>query len=104
MESWKYEHNKAMLEPNTHFEKALVSMLRGIDAYILANEEMGWKIADDHVLGFGLALQIEGFRALLDGELGRLDGGTLWSAIDKLARRAGWDSLEDVCNMIWKKD
>lgn len=53
------------------YEQAILTMMDGIAQYEAALD------SPDYVLGEALGLMLQGFRALLNGSLGRLDGGTL---------------------------
>ena len=86
---WKQRHLMAMAEPlgtlqgnqvaGVHaLERAYVLMLRGWLEYADAHRSAtGSKIGDDHVLGDEWFKIGEALRGLLNGDLGRLDGGTL---------------------------
>lgn len=92
-----YRHHKAYRAPRKGFEAALVSMIEGIDQYADAHlQAHGTNVADDGVIGASLAGALFAVRGLLDGELGRLDGGELWGKLDAVAKRAGWRDLDEV--------
>jgi hypothetical protein len=86
-------HNKAWsLLTCQGFEGALVFGIRSLAAYAAAHEvRYSSKLADDGVLGPAWADALRGFRALLNGELGRLDGGFLDGALCNLYREAGFE-------------
>ena len=72
-----------------------VLMARGLARYIdSTRDNLSWFIADDGVLGPHVASILVSLRGLLDGELYGLDGGTLWTMLDDMARSAGWESLD----------
>lgn len=79
---WVKRHRAALSHPSNLFEIALVEMLRGWLTYADAVEHRyGSRIGDDGVLGEHWAQIGVGLRGLLNGELGRLDGGTLDSIL-----------------------
>jgi hypothetical protein len=85
-------HDKAWHSPSEGFESALVMGIRSLAAYAAAHEaRYDSKLADDGVLGASWEEALRGFRGLLNGELGRLDGGFLDGAICNLYREAGFE-------------
>ena len=73
-------------------ERAYVLMLRGWLEYADAHRlTMGSKIGDDHVLGDEWFKIGEALRGLLNGDLGRLDGGTLDTIIADNLNEQGFD-------------
>lgn len=80
---WDTRHNSALHLGNgaaissTH-EGAIVNMLRGWENYAKAHKvRFESPIGNDYVLGPAWQEIGQGIRTLLNGELGRLDGGTL---------------------------
>jgi hypothetical protein len=57
-------------------------------------ERYGSKLADDYILGAAWLEIAKQARVLLNGELGRLDGGTLDKALYSLAQVAGFKAVE----------
>ena len=90
-------HRNAYSTPRKGFEASLVSMIEGIDQYAAAHfKAYDTNVANDYVLGASLAGALTAVRGLLDGELGRLDGGELWGKLEAVAKRAGWADLDEV--------
>lgn len=85
-------HEKAS-DPNPlHFERGLLHMIRGLACYAGAHaRQYESPIADDGVIGEAWLDALKGVRALLNGELGRLDGGALDHAIVELHKAAGFE-------------
>jgi hypothetical protein len=57
-------------------------------------ERFGSPLAEDYVLGESWREAVRGLRGLLNGELGRLDGGTLDRAILVMYQAAGFEGDE----------
>jgi hypothetical protein len=77
-DAWLSRHGAAVACPQEGLEKAFVEMLSGWLRYADAHRsayESG--IGDDYVLGPQWAQIGSSLRGLLNGSLGRLDGGTL---------------------------
>lgn len=73
------------------YERGLVAGIHGLAHYAAAYEaEFGDKVGTDGVLGVAFAAQLRGWRALLNGPLGRLDGGFLDAAACALWDMAGF--------------
>ncbi len=89
---WKDRHGDAVQYPRTPHERALVNMLRGWQQYASASEaSLEWRIGDDCVLGPEWLAIGKAIKGLLDGEIGQLDGGTVWSYLHETAIRAGFE-------------
>lgn len=98
---WKSRHLTAIAEPlgtlygpekPTH-ERAMVLMLRGWIEYAEAHRSaFGSDIGADYVLGDEWFKIGESLRGLLNGDLGRLDGGTLDSIIADNLDQQGFDA------------
>lgn len=91
MEDWKRRHAVAMAapEPGSH-EQAVAEMVKAWKLYAAAHERAyGGKVGKDSVLGPAWESIGHALRALLNGETGRLDCGTLDSDILKLMERNG---------------
>ena len=75
---WQARHYQAIRHPQTLFEQAFVQMLQGWECYAHAHQT-AYKghILSDGVLGDCWTAIGEGLLGLLNGELNRLDGGTL---------------------------
>jgi hypothetical protein len=81
--------------PMRAFEAGLLHMLCGLTEYAGAHvRQYGSPIAEDGVLGVAWRESLAGLRQLLNGELGRLDGGTLDRAILELYKAAGFEGDE----------
>ncbi len=75
---WQDRHDAAMCLPRPGFESAIVQMLNGWHQYAAthrANYES--LMGDDGVLGPEWQAIGKGLLGLLNGDLGRMDGGTL---------------------------
>ena len=95
---WHKRHSEARANPSRPEELAIVAFLRGITEYNLRyRREYGEGVETDGVLGHGIACIFRGVRVLLDGELGRLDGGLVWQELDHLAKDCGWKDLDAAC-------
>jgi hypothetical protein len=87
---WERRHNAAVIAPVPTYEAGLVGMLKGWATYAsdyTARYET--PIGEDYVLGVAWQKIGEELRTLLNGELGRLDGGTLDSFILGTLRENG---------------
>lgn len=88
--SWTSRHCAAIMSPRDPFERALVELLTGWLRYADAHESAyGSPVGDDGVLGLEWARIGEALRGLLNGHLGRLDGGTLDSLIARTLEAVG---------------
>lgn len=75
---WTARHLSAVTQPAPGFESAYVGMLRGWLLYAdIHRERYDSGIGADYVLGPQWARIGAGLRDLLNGELGRMDAGTL---------------------------
>ena len=91
-DTWAKAHERAALSPNEGFEKALVEMFSGWLRYAdihAGKYESG--IGDDGVLGPEWAAIGAALRGLLNGSLGRLDGGTLDALLADTLQAQGFD-------------
>ena len=85
-------HLAALSAPRAPFEPAYVHLLTGWLGYADAhNEQYQSGIGDDGVLGPHWARIGADLRGLLNGELGRFDGGTLDSLICRTLEAEGFD-------------
>ena len=82
----------AVTQPKTAFEKALVEMLSGWLRYADA-VQTSWDagIGKDYVLGPNWAQIGDALRGLLNGDLGRMDGGTLDGVLCRTLEAEGFD-------------
>jgi len=88
-------HLHALSGPRDGFEKAIVQGLYGLAEYAAAYEvRFGDAIGTDGVLGVAFAEQLRAWRKLLNGELGRLDGGYLDGAAQAIWHMAGFGPEE----------
>jgi hypothetical protein len=84
------EHAEALRSPKPGFETAILSLYRGIAEYAEAHsKEYGSIIAQDYVIGEAREQLGQGFIGLLNGELGRFDGGTFDGQIRLLIEQGG---------------
>lgn len=89
---WSNRHTQAVRIPQSPFERALVSLLGGWLLYADAHRNAyATEIQDDALLGKSWARIGEGLRGLLDGELGRLDVGTLDAILGNTLDNEGAD-------------
>lgn len=91
-EGWGAQHLHAVYCPRDGYEKALVQMLAGWLRYADAVQR-SWDagIGKDSVLGPCWAQIGSGLRGLLNGDLGRMDGGTLDSILCRTLETEGFD-------------
>jgi hypothetical protein len=89
---WADRHLMAVTLPNSDYEKAVVEMLSGWLRYADAVQS-AWdsSIGNDYVLGPNWAQIGAGLRGLLNGELGRIDAGTLDSILCRTLETQGFD-------------
>ena len=79
---WAHLHNRAIVEVNQisgrSHETAIVSMLKGWEQYAMDHKRrFDSPIDEDYVLGPAWKEIGESIRTLLNGEVGRLDAGTV---------------------------
>jgi hypothetical protein len=89
---WLRRHRSAVTDPTSEFERALGQMIAGWLRYADAchsRYESG--IGDDGVLGPHWAALGAALRGLLNGEMGRLDGGTLDGLLCRTLQQEGFD-------------
>lgn len=88
-------HATALHTPRLGFESALSGFVVALKDYAVAHEQRyESKLADDGVLGDDWQGILRRVRGLLNGELGRLDGGFLDGALCNLYAAAGFDPEE----------
>ena len=93
LDPWEIRHNNAVTCPTPN-EAILISMIQSVALYVRHAEmseglDVGqWR---DYALGDGVGTMIEGIRTLLNGDISRLDGGTLDAVLTSLAERVGYD-------------
>lgn len=86
-------HRTAYSFPRKGFEGAFSYGIRALAEYADAHQERyDSPLAEDYVLGEAWEQAIRGVLALLNGELGRLDGGELDRTIREIGARAGFKS------------
>jgi hypothetical protein len=94
MGGWQERHVSAIRYPQG-VEQGMVSLLRGwldyADAHMARFES---RIGEDYILGPAWAQIGSSVRTLLNGELGRLDGGTLDSLICESLEAEGYNPEE----------
>lgn len=85
-------HNQAIQAPRG-FERAITALRAGLLEYGLQYGERydGCEIGKDGVLGDGWLDLARGYLALLNGECGRLDCGSLDSEVRSWARKFGFE-------------
>ena len=91
LNQWKLRHAAAFRDPNPE-ELPIVSLVSAFISYAEhAKTKFDWDIGNDGVLGPHWLAIGKGIVGLLDGPMGtRLDGGTLWSAIDMTLKEYGY--------------
>lgn len=89
---WQERHMGAVSCPRTEYERALVELLCGWLRYADAVQG-AWEsgIGKDYVLGPNWAQIGAGIRGLLNGDLGRMDGGTLDGLLCQTLEAEGFD-------------
>lgn len=87
---WRVKHNEALVNPQHGFETAILMLLDGVEEYRFRyNLRFESHVEDDGVLGDGLAEIVKGIRTLLNGEIGRLDAGTIDGYLVNILRKCG---------------
>lgn len=87
---WMERNIDAWRHPKAGAERALVTMVNGWAEYADAHRErFGSTIGDDGVLGPAWEEIARGLRSLLNGEIGRLDGGFMDSILYDAAASQG---------------
>ena len=90
---WARGHFTAALFPSTPYEIAIVALCDGIkmyvDAYAQTNNPEDSEM--DYLTGDWVGNVIEGVRGMLNGDLGRLDGGTVDAWLLYVAEEIGYD-------------
>lgn len=90
--AWKRRHLNAVLIPSERFEAPLLGLIKSLADYAQAHvNQYGTPVGNDGVLGEGWESALRGFRALLNGDAGRLDCGTLDRAACELYAAAGFE-------------
>lgn len=83
-------HVASWANPRPGFESAIVSGYRALSEFATAHlEAYGSKIGEDYVLGEHWRDMARALLGMLNGESGRLDCGTIDSAIRELAAAHG---------------
>lgn len=93
---WKERHISAMTAPHG-VERPIVEMLNGWSRYAVAyRQRYESEIGTDSVLGHAWLNVAKGIHEMLNGEIGRLDAGTLDSVIRAELQVCGFDPDEDL--------
>lgn len=89
--SWLISHHKALQRP-LDSEAPIVSLRSALIQYGIyyAERYEGCMLGEDRVLGPGWLQIASGYLALLNGETGRLDCGSLDAELRDMARRFGF--------------
>ncbi len=91
MNEWTIRHYRALREPRES-EAPLVHMLNGWTDYADHHRQrFGSSIGSDYVLGDAWLEIGKALRTMLNGDLGRLDAGTLDGVICHMLTREGFD-------------
>jgi hypothetical protein len=88
---WQQRHLRACESPQTSFERAVVSVCDGLTEYLSGlefDDDGKWS---DYVLAPALGEILLGVRGLLNGDLGRLDGGTVDTFLSNVAALIRFD-------------
>lgn len=88
--AWRRQHETALAYPDQR-EIALVKLLDGASAAVV-------QYGQDGLLRDGVADILKGMRTLLDGDLGRLDGGEVSAIIEQLFAEIGFDPDTETFN------
>lgn len=95
---WKARHADALRLPRTPQEREMVSVLDTLGRLGRLHEGLSARYEDDYVLGESIAYTRNAVvnlanagRALLNGELGRLDGASLDTALRSAIEGVGVD-------------
>lgn len=84
---WDKRHNEALENP-LFFERAVVSMLTGLEMYIHDHQERYEdEVFNDGVLSRYIVDVANGIRGLLNGETGRLDCGTIDARLVEILKK-----------------
>lgn len=86
---WKQQHNRALARPKPGFEAALVNLIIGVQGYAEVCRMQERPIGEDGVLGPEWQSICLSIIALLNGEIGRLDAGTVDGFIRGLLKQEG---------------
>jgi hypothetical protein len=91
---WVHRHNLAVTNPN-NTEKPIVDFCKALKLYA-DNHKVRYdsNIAHDGVLGEAFLEILKNVRALLNGECGRLDCGTIDAYLISIAEKAGFDTKD----------
>lgn len=87
---WTRRHNSAVYSFPHGFDReaAILKLINGADLYIdIVEGDYGWE--NDGYLDTGIADILHGIRVLLDGDIGRLDAGTIGEWLDDAYERIG---------------
>lgn len=91
-ENWAKAHLDAVSHPRPGFERTLITLLTGWLHYADVHQgQYASGIGSDGVLGESWAQLGAAMRGLLNGSLGRLDGGTLDGLLADTLREQGFD-------------
>jgi len=93
-QSWQYRHKIALAQPN-EIEAPIVNLLTVLDSYDRQHvTRFGSAVANDYILGAAWLEIAKAARTLLNGDLGRLDAGSLDKTILDLVETAGFSEEE----------
>lgn len=93
MDAWKVRHQAARKCPHPGHERALGMLIDGLREYAEVHQaKFESPLGEDWVLGDEWLEAVRAVVGLLNGEIGRLDGGSLWQELEALARSAGFDA------------
>lgn len=96
--NWQQRHVSALKSPKG-FEAPILSLIEGLQDYRVEYEaRYESKIGDDYVLGTSYLRLARTIIELLNGEIGRLDGGSIQRLIRQTLDAAGFS--EDEINSL----
>lgn len=90
LEGWQFQHKIGVTAPTMDKERSLVELFSGWARYAENHEaRFDAKIGEDYILGVAWTEIGQALRTLLNGEIGRLDAGTLDSFLLNTAAEHG---------------
>ena len=92
--TWHYRHDQALADPDA-VEAPIVNLLKVLDTYDRQHvTRFGSATANDYVLGAAWLEIAKATRTMLNGDIGRLDGGSLDRILLDLIVTAGFSEDE----------
>jgi len=98
---WKERHARAYRTPRQGVERALRSIIDGLEEYARGHEAAnGSKLSEDYILGEYWISAWSDVRGLLNGDIGRFDGGSLDRRLGDIATAGGFTESEQDMGSI----